>query len=303
MTAATIVTGAELLEALANGDLTPPVKMPFFDGAAPSPFYEGWSHLLSAYPKVGKTELITRIAAEWCRKGHSVLYITEEPMGVWAKRLRSMRWPAANLHLYFAMDQTGKAIIANIRQHKAPVVILDTVRLLGIEDENDTALVTRLMRPLITACRKGEKTLVAVCHSRKSGGEYGMAVAGSHAFAGIVDVVLELNRVKKEKNMRVMSGIGRIDEVEDVLYVKDGRDFKVVHSQSTTERVIDKIRGLILPGEGWTVKEIAEEIPGHSIDKTIRPALRELVQTGELGMRKRAGKGTPDEYTWREEES
>ncbi len=298
--AATIVTGAELLEALANGDLTPPVKMPFFDGAAPSPFYEGWSHLLSAYPKVGKTELITRIAAEWCRKGHSVLYITEEPMGVWAKRLRSMRWPAANLHLYFAMDQTGKAIVANVRQHHAPVVILDTLRLLGIEDENDTAIVAKTMRPLIVACRKSEKTLVAVHHNRKSGGEYGQAAAGSHAFAGIVDVVLELNRVKKEPNMRVLDGIGRIDEVEPVTYIKDGRDFRVVYSTSTTERVIDKIRGLILPGEWWSIKEIMEEIPGHSLDKTVRPALKDLVATGELTRRTRAGKGHSDEYTWRE---
>ncbi len=300
--AATIVTGAELLEALANGDLTPPTKLPFFGGAAPSPFYEGWSHLLSAYPKVGKTELLVRVAAEWCQKGQSVLYITEEPMGVWAKRLRSMRWPAANLHLYFAMDQTGKAIVANIRQRSQPVVILDTLRLLSIENENDSAMVAKAMQPLITACRKGEKTLVAVHHTRKSGGDNGMASAGSHAFAGIVDVVLELNRVKKEPSMRVLEGIGRIDEVEPVTYIKDGRDFRVVHTTSTTERVIDKIRGLILPGEWWTVKEITAEIPGHSVDKTIRPALRELVQTRELEMRKGEGKGTPEEYTWKEEE-
>ncbi len=298
--AATIVTGAELLEALANGDLTPPTKLSFFGGAAPSPFYEGWSHLLSAYPKVGKTELLVRIAAEWCQKGQSVLYITEEPMGVWAKRLRSMRWPAANLHLYFAMDQTGKTIIANIRQHHAPVVILDTLRLLGIEDENATSPVAKAMRPLITACRRREKTLVAVHHTRKSGGDNGMASAGSHAFAGIVDVVLELNRVKKEPSMRVLEGIGRIDEVEPVTYIKDGRDFKVIYSASTTERVIDKIRGLILPGEWWSVKEIMEEIPGHSLDKTIRPALKGLVTTGELKHQTRAGKGHSDEYTWRE---
>lgn len=294
------VTGAELLEALANGDLTPPVKMPFFSGAAPSPFYEGWSHLLSAYPKVGKTELITRIVAEWCRNGYSVHYITEEPMGVWAKRLRAMRWAGGNLHLSFAMGATGQAIVANIRQRTQPIVIVDTLRLLGIENENDSAMVAKAMSPLIAACRKGEKTLVAVHHTRKTGGEYGMASAGSHAFAGMVDVVLELNRVKKEKNMRVLSGIGRIDEVEDVLYIKDGRDFRVIHNASTTERVIDKIRGLILPGEWWSVKEIAEEIPGHSVDKTIRPAIKELVQTGELDHRKSTGKGTPDEYTWRE---
>lgn len=295
--AATIVTGAELLEALANGDLTPPTKMPFFGGNAPSPFYEGWSHLLSAYPKVGKTELIVRAVAEWCRNGYSVLYVTEEPMGVWAQRLRSMRWPAANLHLYFAMDQTGKAIVANIRQRTQPVVILDTIRLLGIENENDSAMVAKAMSPLIAACRKGERTLVAVHHTRKSGGENGMASAGSHAFAGIVDVVLELNRTKTDKNMRVLSGIGRIDEVEDVLYVKEGRDFKVIHGASSIERVIDKIRGLILEGEWWSVREIAAEIPGHNIEKTIRPAVKDLVQTGELTAKKSEGRGGGEVYT------
>ncbi len=224
-------------------------------------------------------------------------------MGVWAKRLRAMRWSGGNLYLSFAMGATGQAIVANIRQRTQPIVIVDTLRLLGIENENDSAMVAKAMAPLIAACRKGEKTLVAAHHTRKSGGEYGMALAGSHAFAGMVDVVLELNRVKKEKNMRVLSGIGRIDEVEDVLYVKDGRDFRVVHNASTTERVIDKIRGLILEGEWWTAKEIAEEIPGHNIDKTIRPALRELVKTGELTAQKGTGKGSPEEYTWGGEES
>ncbi len=297
MAAAIIVTGAELLEALANGDLTPPIKLPFFGNQAPSPFYEGWSHLLSAYPKVGKTELITRTAAEWCKAGKSVLYVTEEPMGVWAQRLRQMRWNGANIHLYFAMDQTGKAIVANIRQRTQPIVILDTIRLLGIENENDSSMVAKAMSPLIGACRKSEKTLVAVHHTRKSGGEHGMAASGSHAFAGIVDVVLELNRMKTDKNMRILTGIGRIDEVEDVMYVKEGRDFKVIHSASSVERVIDKIRGLILEGEFWSIREIAEEIPGHNVDKTIRPAVKELVLTGELKAEKKAGKGGGEVYT------
>ncbi len=43
-----------------------------------------------------------------------------------------------------------------------------------------------------------------------------------------------------------------------------------LYSASTTERVIDKIPGLILPGEQWTVKEITEEIPGHSVESGLR---------------------------------
>src|ERR1700693_237743 len=50
-------------------------------------FVLDWSHLVSGYPRVGKTELLVALTREWLGEGHEVLYITEEPAAMWGSRL------------------------------------------------------------------------------------------------------------------------------------------------------------------------------------------------------------------------
>jgi Helix-turn-helix domain len=69
-------------EAIAQG--IPPVTFkPFLgrDGYV----VKGWSHLVAAYPKTGKTELMVRALADW--PTDKLLYVTEEPKSVWQARL------------------------------------------------------------------------------------------------------------------------------------------------------------------------------------------------------------------------
>jgi hypothetical protein len=49
---------------------------------------KGWSHLLAAYPKTGKTELLVRLIAEW--SDERILYFTEEPTGAWDARMQKL---------------------------------------------------------------------------------------------------------------------------------------------------------------------------------------------------------------------
>jgi len=45
---------------------------------------KGWSHLRSAKPKAGKTELLVSAVSEW--RGETVLWLTEEPEEIWMAR-------------------------------------------------------------------------------------------------------------------------------------------------------------------------------------------------------------------------
>ena len=58
-------TGQDLVKAWEDGDLKGLVQLPFLGDTDSSPFYIGWAHLVSAFPKVGKTELIHALCMDW----------------------------------------------------------------------------------------------------------------------------------------------------------------------------------------------------------------------------------------------
>jgi hypothetical protein len=79
------------LKRQALSDPSPALPMlPFLGQHQSSPFIVGATHLLSAYPKAGKTELLCRLVSEWCTLGYKVRYFSEESicrMGLLSERL------------------------------------------------------------------------------------------------------------------------------------------------------------------------------------------------------------------------
>jgi hypothetical protein len=79
------------LKRQALSDPSPALTMlPFLGQLESSPFILGAAHLLSAYPKAGKTELLCRLVSEWCTLGYKVRYFSEESicrMGLLSERL------------------------------------------------------------------------------------------------------------------------------------------------------------------------------------------------------------------------
>ena len=90
------------------------------------------------------------------------------------------------------------------------MVILDTIRLLQLRDENDNSQINLALTPLIALCRNLHKTLILAHHTRKGSGDYGEAAAGSHAFLGIVDVAVELHRDRNVDRRRIIRGWGTV---------------------------------------------------------------------------------------------
>jgi hypothetical protein len=178
---------------------------------------KGWSHILAGYPKTGKTELIVRLIAEWPEE--KILYFTEEPEGVWEARLRELPKTYQHVKLYFGLGVSPLEIQGRIVAGDETVVILDTVRnLLALRDEKDNSEVARALIPFIAASRSKKQTLIALHHDRKGGGEHGEAIAGGHAFLGVIDRALEIKRDGANDSRRLLIGFGRVFLTPDLMY-------------------------------------------------------------------------------------
>ena len=244
------VNAGELQRQVLEEGVSPLEHLSFLGQTVKSPFVCGFSHLLSAYPKTGKTELLVRLAAEWSATKSKVLYLTEEPTMVWKARLWSLPSSFENVDLMFALGAPGAEIEEAMKADDDDIVVLDTIRLLGLKDEKDNAEIIRVLTPLIKACREGEKTSIFTHHTRKGGGEYGEAASGGHAFLGIVDIGLEVDRVYGVKNRRQVTGLGRIVDIPRLmssLCLPKDRENRT--TRATCSRVeCDQVKGFILDG-------------------------------------------------------
>jgi len=177
---------------------------------------ENRSHLLASYPKGGKTELMVNILMEWPQE--TILYITEEGRETWMDRAFELpKWPNDML-VWYALGKKGDEILSVVEQWKGTVVVIDTLKILGIENENDAAVVQAALAPFIAACRRHKQTLIFIHHDNKGSAKGGRGIAGSHAFVGIVDIFLELDEVSNRPNMRLLKGRGKIRNIRELLY-------------------------------------------------------------------------------------
>lgn len=257
--------------------------LPFLDRPGYVP--RGWSILLAAYPKTGKTELMARLCGSWATEGESILYVTEEPAVIWQHRLANLPGAWERVRLLFGLGMEPGAILERIKAGQETIVVIDTVRsVVGLEDETDNSEVARVLGPYVAAAREGGKTLILLHHVRKGGGEHGEGITGGHAFLGIVDVALELLR---EPNLgdrrRRVRGWGRLMPIEEVVYaLEDDGTMAVLGSPKAVELGAVKERLLaILNGDWRTRKELLEELgePKPAMEQ-LRLALNALVAEG-----------------------
>jgi len=250
----------------------------------------GRSHLVSAFPKLGKTELLVRCVREWLALGHEVTYLTEESPATWARRLQSLGGQASDWQSLTVIPALGMPVgdmLADAFHYGPSVVIVDTVRsLLGIVDENDSAQMARAVQPWIAAARRnGDATLIAVHHARKGGGDFGEAVSGGHGLIAAFDVVIELSRERDvqgaENGRRVITAYGRgIDRTTET-YEKRGAEFHIADNAQTIALPAARRRILDELSTAWqTTRAIHERltVPPVPSLKTVSRALSDLAK-------------------------
>lgn len=185
-------------------------------------FVKGWSHLVSGYPRVGKTDLLLACCRQWLRMGERVLYITEEPVTIWQHRLKMWSGDWTNLQVAFGLGADPTLLRKLAREGAATLVVVDALRnLLGLKDEKDNSEIARVVNPWVADSRAVEKTLFVAHHQRKGGGEHGEGISGGHALMGAFDIPIEvLWDPSKGTNRRLVRTYPRLIEAKEGLYEK-----------------------------------------------------------------------------------
>lgn len=233
----------------------PTVRFPFLGEVEHSPFLAGRSYLLAANSKTGKTELIIRVVLGW--PDQEILWLSEESKSIWEDRAEAFgEVVGENVLLCHAMGMSFKDIEKVVKQTEWDVLVLDTIKLLAIVDENDAAEVGRKLQPLLAVQQERGKMALFLHHTRKTGGVDGLSQAGSHAFSAAVDTTLVLSRHPKAKNQRRLHGYGRIRDPEDVVYeMEDGKLTVVQEVKPVPERLLEVLT------ESWqSTKELASAL-------------------------------------------
>ena len=262
----------------------------------------GFSHLFSGYPKAGKTTTLAQLSGNWATLGERVLYLTEEPRLAWEERLKELPGAWERVNVVFALGADLRAeFLAVLAAGDETVVIIDTVRLLRLQDENNNSEVNLALTPLIALCRERGQTLILSHHTKKAGGEFGVAAAGGHAFLGIVDVGLELMRDPNVPERRRLRGWGRIVEVPELLFEKQGNlllplgDPRSVALESLKEQIKDHVT------DAWkTTEAVRMSLPEpRPSSDNVGKALEFLARAGAVDRDPPVGEGPKQGKTYR----
>jgi len=267
---------------------------------------EGRSVLISAYPKTGKTELMTDLVIEWANLGKAVHIISEESEATWGQRLRKKTESLENIFISCALGVSVEDLKKAITKDSPPIVIIDTIRnFLNLHDENSNSEVARAINPFIQRARNQGKTIIFLHHTRKGGGEHGEGASGAHAFLGSVDVTLEIYRLKSEQQ-RIIRGAGRVVEIKELVYELNESSHILIALGSPKETQLATVCERVLSQGITTTWLKASDIqtllnePKPSKEQ-LRIALNQLAEEGKI-TRKPAieeGKKGGATYQWR----
>lgn len=207
--------------------------------------------LFSAYPKVGKTTLIFRMMKYLCMQQDfldrsclsvPILYISEEPDTLLAARADSLgfqdSWDIG--WITHEPGLTWEKIIYYMKRwiyvKRNPLIIVDTLsRFWSASDENNATEVTHALNPVLEVIRNSEASFFGIHHNRKRGGGGGIAVRGSTALTGGVDVIMELSRTGDHDRspVRRLQCESRYSETPGVLQIRlDGDSYTVEDSEA-----------------------------------------------------------------------
>ena len=282
--------------------------------------------LFSALMKAGKTTLVGHLlralqdGARFCERDTKrcrTLVITEESRGIWRERRDALGLDDSLALMCRPMMakptfSDWREFLAHVRgcaeQLDADLIAFDTIAAFAPwRNENDSAEVMATVTPLNLLTEAGFAVLLFHHHGKMDQSD-GRAARGSTALAGAVDVLLEMRRYKSddaEDRRRVLSGLGRFDEIPSEIVVKladDGTgysaegDKKAVAARDLAAAIVE-----VLPAEapGLTAAEVHAEMPEENRPRRGDVGKALLAGAGRQWVRAGGGKkGDPYRF-WR----
>jgi len=190
------------------------------------------------------------------------------------------------------------------REAGAGLLVIDTLpQFAGLagDMENDSGAALAAMRPVQAAAASGLAVIVSR-HDRKGGGEVGESGRGSSAFAGAVDVIIQLRRADGEarKGIRHLSALSRFDETPELLVIELTEAGYV--ALGTAEAVaLQEARDAIAEALGAEGMTMAELLAATGLRRTTAQAvLAEMDAAGTLAKTGAGRKGDPFRYARRD---
>lgn len=212
------------------------------------------------------------------------------------------------LHVLYGYEAKGygfEAVVAagveKCKREGAGVLVFDTFGYWAeVEDENDAARVQRKLRPLQDAAASGI-TVVVVHHDRKGGGETWEAGRGSSAFAGAVDVIVNIRRPQggQRPEVRELRCEGRYGDLFDSLMIELKPEGYVAHgsSQAVAQAEAERaVKGTLPTSEGdaLTMKELRAVVKEQGVGRsTLQRVLDGLTGSGRARVIGEGKRGDP----------
>lgn len=268
--------------------------------------------LFSAYPKVGKTTMLFHmIRALMTGEGFldratrqvPILYISEEADTLLAERADGLgfqdSWPIGWITPEPGLNWDKVVLYMKrwVYVHGNPLIIVDTLsRFWDASSENDASQVNHALNPVLEVIRNSDASFFGIHHNRKQGGGAGLAVRGSTALTGGVDIIMELTRTSSfdRSSVRRLQCESRYSETPGLLQVSLQEDGYVVNDEESLEAE-PLIISILQTLEQITVSDLS--VLSGLPETSLRRALTSLVQNSIIH---RSGSGTsrsPYTYT------
>ena len=234
----------------------------------------------------------------------SVVILSEEGDATLTQALiRAGLRNSSDLHIlqpYLGMTwhEVAGAAITKAREVGAILIAIDTMPVwaqIPGDSENSAGVAQELWQPFTSLT---DVAMLALFHDRKSGGEPGDSTRGSSAFAGAVDIIIDIQRVggNGRERRRELAMLGRFD-LPDKLVVELGDDGYELLGTADTVRQRDNEQAVLdaIGKVPRTEAEVKEDVP--NIGKaTVNATLRSLVAAGTVERQGSGKKGDPYKY-------
>ncbi len=191
--------------------------------------------LLVGKPKEGKTTLSYELAVKVAlglpflgrntQKSAVLILALEEHAREVRMRLRNLgATELENIYVHVGPLEPTATVINSIKtfaqDHAVRLILLDTLSAFWrIENENDAAEMTRVVKPLLQLARESGACLLLIHHARKSDGQYGDEIRGSGALFAAVDVALIMKR-HSVQTQRLLQAQSRYPETPSELIIE-----------------------------------------------------------------------------------
>lgn len=189
--------------------------------------------LLAGKPKEGKTTLSYELAVKVAqglpflgrqtRQAAVLILALEEHTRDVRIRLRNLGATTLE-NLYVHVGPSTPTVLASIlcyvKDHDVKLILVDTLAAFWkIENENDAAEMTKVVKPLLQLARESGACVLLVHHARKAEGQYGDEIRGSGALFAAVDVALVMKR-HEVQTQRLLQAQSRYPETPSSLLLE-----------------------------------------------------------------------------------